>query len=104
MEITSDEALELALELLERCSDKKGIDCLNYCREIIVEGSRAMKAASHSVSLREAIEVSLREREGRRQSTLRELRYLCKKLLESSTGESLQRGSFSFCQDSSSIQ
>lgn len=86
MEITSDEALELALELLERCSDKKGIDCLNYCREIIVEGSRAMKAASHSVSLREAIEVSLREREGRRQSTLRELRYLCKKLLESSTG------------------
>ena len=84
MGITLDDAIRLSRELLERCpGHKKGATRLNYCREIINEGSRAVRKSECSVTFREAVEVSLREREGRRPSTLRELRYICKRILQS---------------------
>ena len=83
MGITENDAMRLSRELLERCPlNIKGVSRLNYCRDIIAEGSREVKEASHSVSLRKAIKVSLREREGRRPSTLNELRYIFNRFLK----------------------
>lgn len=85
MGIIPGDVTRLGLELLEACPRNiKGTARLNYCREIIIEGSRAMKEATCSVTFREAVKVSLSERAGRRPSTLRELRYVCKRILEDS--------------------
>ena len=87
MGITLDDAIRLSRELLERCpGHKKGATRLNYCREIINEGSRAVRKSECSVTFREAVEVSLRKREGRRPSTLRELRYICKRIFRAALG------------------
>lgn len=83
MGITTDDAIRLSLELLERCPrQKKGVARLNYCREIISEGSRAVVEATTSVTFHVAVKESLREREGRRPSTVSELRYVCKRILQ----------------------
>ena len=86
MGITLEDAVRLSRELLERCpKSKKGVSRLNYCRKIIEEGDRAVKEEEQTVTLREAVEVSLREREGRRPSTRRELHYVSKRILQSQT-------------------
>ncbi len=83
MGITMDDAIRLSRELLERCpNNKKGTARLNYCREIINEGSRVMQEATCSVTFQEAVTVSLHERVGRRPSTLNELNYICKRILQ----------------------
>lgn len=85
MGITIDDAIRLSRELLERCPNtKKGTARLNYCREIISMGSRAMIEATHSVPFHEAVKISLHERVGRRPSTLRELHYISKRILQGS--------------------
>ncbi len=82
MGVTLDDAIRLARELLERCPNtKKGVSRLNYCREIIVHGAHVVEESRCSVSLRKAVEVSLKEREGRRRRTLCELQYVCRRLL-----------------------
>lgn len=86
MGITLEDAVRLSRELLERCpKNKKGVQRLNYCRKIIEEGNRVVEEAEQTVTLREAVRTSLREREGRRPSTLRELHYVSKRILESQT-------------------
>lgn len=86
MGITSEDAIRLSRELLEQCPmNKKGVSRLNYCRKIIEEGSRVVKEETRTITLREAVEVSLRERKGRRPSTLRELSYVSKRILQSPT-------------------
>lgn len=83
MGITTDDAMRLSRELLERCPhNEKGTARLNYCREIISEGSRILRETTHSVTFHEAVMVSLRERGGRRPSTLHELNYICKRILQ----------------------
>ncbi len=85
MGITLDDAIRLSRELLEQCPhSKKGVTRLNYCREIICEGNHAIREATCSVTFRKAVDVSLHEREGRRPSTLRELHYICRRILQSS--------------------
>lgn len=86
MGISLDDAVQLSRELLERCPrGKKGANLLNYCRDIICHGSRVVQEARRSVSLRQAIEISLQEREDRRPRTLYELHYFRRRILESCT-------------------
>lgn len=86
MGISMDDAVRLSRELLERCPrNKKGLKLLNYCRDIICHGSRVVQESYSSISLRQAVEVSLYERQERRPRTLYELQYFRRRILESST-------------------
>ena len=81
--ISGRDALRLARELIERVvsPDVQGISLLNRCRDIISLGAEAYRRACCSVTLEQAVEISLQERAGRRARTTGEIRSICRRLL-----------------------
>lgn len=87
MGVSEEDAMRIARELLERSPRaKKGVARLNWCRNIIVAGSRELEESRCSVTLRKAMEVSLQEREERRPSTVQELRWIFRRFMKRASG------------------
>lgn len=85
MGVSTEDAMRLVRELLERCpGSRKGLARINFCRDIITSGSREIKETSQSVSLRKALEVSLAEKCDRRPRTVYELRYFTERMKKTS--------------------
>lgn len=91
--ISPTEAAILVLELVQGAgvTRLRGNALLRRCRDVISMGSEARKAARSSVGFARAAESSIREREGRRSRTLREIRNICSRLLREIPGLAQKR-------------
>ena len=88
MGITGRDALRLARELIERVVSPElhGLSLINRCRDIIALGSEAYRRACRTVSLEQAVAISLQERAGRRARTTCEIRRICRRLMSANPG------------------
>lgn len=91
--ISPVQAALLVLELVQGAgvARMRGNALLRRCRDVITMGSEASKAARRSVGFARAVESSIREREGRRPRTLREIRNICTRLQRENPGLSQKR-------------
>ena len=80
--ISACDALRLSRELLERAfsPELSGIRLINHCRDIILQGSEAVRHACLSVSFAHAAKISLQERAERRTRTIYEITHICRRL------------------------
>ncbi len=79
------DALRLGRELIERSSPRglRGVELLNFCRDVIALGNQTYDDSERSVDFHEAVAISLRERSTRRPRTQEELRLVTSRMLNS---------------------
>lgn len=83
--LTASDAARLVLEGLERLGERaQGLQreaLMNLLRRVMREGERAVEAAEHTVTLREAVWASVEARKGLRPTSCRDLRNYARRLL-----------------------
>lgn len=84
MDITKEDALRIARELIERISAQnlRGIALLNRCRDIITLGINAYDDAQKSVNFGQAVQISVSERSEKRVRTIYEISQICRRLMK----------------------
>ena len=100
--IDKRDAMRLSRELVEltHAPGLLGLELINRCREIISRGLESYRLSHDSVSLEQAVAISLEERSERRARTLAEIRRICRKLLDATpqaAGKNLREFSPSLC-------